>query len=53
MSGAREAVTVKATISVGVTVEVGVVVRQDDYEYDGGTTIIRGRMITDLPHPQK
>lgn len=51
---AGEAVAVKAKLALdGSTVEVGVILSQDDFERDGGTTIFRGRMLTDLPLPRE
>lgn len=51
---AGEAVALKANLAFGVnTVEVGGIVSRDDFEHDGGTTIIRGRMLTDLPLPRE
>jgi Carboxypeptidase regulatory-like domain len=52
--GAGEAVTFKATLALADTTEVGIVViTQDDFEHDGGTTRIRGRLLTDLPIPRE
>jgi len=51
--GAGEAVAFKATLAVSGVVEVGVIVTQDDFEHDGGTTRIRGRLLTDLPIPRE
>lgn len=52
--GAGETVAVKATLGIDAsTIEMGVIVGLDDFEHDGGTTIIRGRMLTDLPIPRE
>jgi hypothetical protein len=51
---AGEAVALNATFGLsGSTVEVGGITTLDDFEHDGGTTIIRGRMLTDLPIPRE
>lgn len=51
---AGEAVAVEATLSLGgSTVVVGVIGGMEDFIHDGGTTIIRGRMLTDLPLPRE
>jgi hypothetical protein len=51
---AGEAVALKATLDLdGSTMEVGIIVSQDDYEHEGGRTVFRGRMLTDLPIPHE
>jgi hypothetical protein len=51
---AGEAVDFKATLAVaGDFVMVGIIVSQDDYEHEGGKTVFRGRMLTDLPIPHE
>lgn len=52
--GAGEAVDFKASLRLGgEEVLVGQIGVQDDFVRDGGTTIIRGRMLTDLPIPKE
>ncbi|HKG12989.1 MAG TPA: carboxypeptidase-like regulatory domain-containing protein [Pyrinomonadaceae bacterium] len=52
--GAGEAVDFKATLGLdGDSVTVGVILTQDDYEHEGGKTVLRGRMLTDLPIPDE
>jgi len=51
--GAGEAVAVRATLSIsGDSIVMGVIVTQDDFGYENGNMVIRGRMLTDLPHPE-
>ena len=53
--GAREALSVEATRAVGETITGLVTIAlppKPDFESSGGKTVIRGRMLTDLPIPR-
>jgi hypothetical protein len=51
---AGEAVDFRATLGLdGEFATVGVIVSQDDFEREGGKTVFRGRMLTDLPIPHE
>jgi hypothetical protein len=51
--GAGETLSVKASLAIGETLTgVVVVTTPSDYESSGGKTVIRGRMLTDLPIPR-
>lgn len=53
---AGEAVAFKATLGLdGEFVTVGVLISDDNFEYqrEGGKTVFRGRMLTDLPIPDE
>jgi hypothetical protein len=49
---AGEDISLNVLLGAGIT-ELGVIVSQDDYEHEGGKTVLLGRMLTDLPIPQE
>jgi hypothetical protein len=52
--GAGEELSVRASLAVGETLTGVVDIRTpDDFESEGGKTIFRGKMLTDLPLPPK